>query len=33
MSLEEKEQYFVAVKIFLERDGKFFACKDIYGNN
>jgi len=32
MSLEEKERYFVAVKVFLERDGKFFACKDKYGN-
>ena len=32
MSLEEKEQYFVAVKIFLERDGEFFVCKDKYGS-
>jgi len=32
MSLEEKEKYFVAVKIFLERDGRFFICKDVYGN-
>lgn len=32
MSLDEKEIYFVAVKIFLERDGKFFICKDVYGN-
>jgi ADP-ribose pyrophosphatase YjhB (NUDIX family) len=32
MSLEEKEKYFVAVKVFLERDGRFFVCKDVYGN-
>ncbi len=32
MSLEEKEQYFVAVKVFLEKDGKFFIAKDIYGS-
>jgi len=32
MSLEEKEQYYVAVKVFLKRDGKFFACKDVYGH-
>jgi ADP-ribose pyrophosphatase YjhB (NUDIX family) len=32
VSLEEKEQYLVAVKIFLKRDGKFFACKDKYGS-
>lgn len=30
MSLEEKEQYFVAVKVFLKKDGKIFACKDKY---
>jgi ADP-ribose pyrophosphatase YjhB (NUDIX family) len=32
MSLEEKEKYFVAVKVFLEKDGKFFICKDKYGS-
>src|SRR3989344_1583799 len=32
MSLEEKDTYFVAVKIFLEREGKFFVCKDKYGS-
>lgn len=32
MSLEEKEQYFVAVKIFLEKDGRFFICKDKFGD-
>src|SRR3989338_7277881 len=30
--LDQKEQYFVAVKVFLERNGKFFACKDKYGS-
>ena len=32
MSLEEKEKYYVAVKVFLEKDGKFFACRDKYGS-
>ena len=32
MSLEEKDNYFVAVKVFLLKDGKFFACKDVHGN-
>lgn len=32
MSLEEKEQYYVAVKVFLEKDGKFLIMKDKYGD-
>ncbi len=32
MSLEEKETYFVAVKLFLERDGKLFIFKDRFGD-
>jgi 8-oxo-dGTP pyrophosphatase MutT (NUDIX family) len=32
MSLGEKEKYFVAVKVFLERGGEFFVSKDKYGS-
>ena len=28
MSIQEKDTYFVAVKIFLEKDGKFLVMKD-----
>lgn len=31
MDIEEKDLYFVAVKVFLERDGKLFIFKDRYG--
>jgi len=27
----QKDTYFVAVKVFLEKDGKFFICKDKFG--
>jgi len=27
----QKDTYFVAVKVFLERDGKFFIFKDRFG--
>jgi len=27
----QKDAYFVAVKVFLEKDGKFFICKDKFG--
>lgn len=32
MSLAEKETYFVAVKLFLEKDGQLFVCKDRFGH-
>jgi ADP-ribose pyrophosphatase YjhB (NUDIX family) len=32
MSTIEKDSYFVAVKIFLERDGKFLVMKDNFGD-
>lgn len=31
MSLEQKDLYFVAVKLFLEREGKLFIFKDGFG--
>jgi len=30
--IEQKETYFVAVKVFLERDGKLFIFKDNFGD-
>jgi len=32
MSTKEKDSYFVAVKVFLERDGKFLVMKDNFGD-
>lgn len=32
MTTQEKDTYFVAVKIFLERDGKFLVMKDNFGD-
>jgi hypothetical protein len=32
MSLEEKDTYFVAVKVFLEKEGKFLILKDSFGD-
>jgi len=32
MSSSEKDKYFVAVKIFLEKDGKFLIMKDSFGD-
>lgn len=32
MSTQEKDSYFVAVKIFLEKDGKFLVMKDNFGD-
>jgi 8-oxo-dGTP pyrophosphatase MutT (NUDIX family) len=32
MSTQEKDTYFVAVKIFLEKDGKFLVMKDNFGD-
>src|SRR3989338_843441 len=32
MSDTEKDLYFVAVKVFLEKDGKFLIVKDSFGN-
>jgi hypothetical protein len=32
MSIEQKDTYFVAVKIFLEKDGKFLIMKDNFGD-
>ncbi len=31
MNTKEKDSYFVAVKIFLEKDGKFLIMKDNFG--
>ena len=30
-NIEQKDWYFVAVKVFLERDGKFLVMKDNFG--
>lgn len=32
MSTHEKDTYFVAVKVFLEKDGKFLVMKDNFGD-
>ncbi|MDD5318828.1 MAG: hypothetical protein PHF79_03380 [Candidatus Pacebacteria bacterium] len=32
MSSNEKDTYFVAVKVFLEKDGKFLIMKDNFGD-
>ncbi len=32
MSIDQKDPYFVAVKVFLEKDGKFLVCKDNFGD-
>jgi 8-oxo-dGTP pyrophosphatase MutT (NUDIX family) len=32
MTTEQKDSYFVAVKVFLERDGKVLICKDNFGD-
>ena len=32
MSTQEKDTYFVAVKIFLEKEGKFLVMKDNFGD-
>jgi ADP-ribose pyrophosphatase YjhB (NUDIX family) len=32
MPTDQKDTYFVAVKIFLERDGKFLVMKDNFGD-
>lgn len=32
MSIENKDQYFVAVKVFLEHQGKLFIFKDRFGD-
>jgi hypothetical protein len=32
MNAQEKDTYFVAVKIFLEKDGKFLVMKDNFGD-
>ncbi|MEK7588907.1 MAG: NUDIX domain-containing protein [Patescibacteria group bacterium] len=32
MDENKKEMYFVAVKVFLEKDGKFLICKDDFGD-
>ncbi|MES2437128.1 MAG: hypothetical protein V4519_03870 [Patescibacteria group bacterium] len=32
MSIQEKDTYFVAVKVFLEKDGKFLVMKDNFGD-
>lgn len=32
MNTQEKETYFVAVKIFLEKEGKFLVLKDNFGD-
>ncbi len=32
MSIEQKDQYYVAVKIFLEHEGKLFIFKDRFGD-
>jgi ADP-ribose pyrophosphatase YjhB (NUDIX family) len=32
MNTKEKDSYFVAVKIFLEKDGKFLIMKDNFGD-
>ena len=32
MALEDKEQYFVAVKVFLKKDGKLLIMKDKFGD-
>jgi len=32
MNKQEKDSYFVAVKIFLEKDGKFLVMKDNFGD-
>jgi len=32
MSIEEKDTYFVAVKVFLEKDGKLLILKDNFGD-
>lgn len=32
MSSSEKDKYFVAVKVFLEKDGKFLIMKDSFGD-
>jgi len=32
MSIEKKDSYFVAVKVFLERDGKLLILKDKFGD-
>ncbi len=31
MGIEDKDTYYVAVKVFLEHDGKFFIFKDAFG--
>lgn len=32
MNTQEKDTYFVAVKVFLEKDGKFLVMKDNFGD-
>ena len=32
MSTQEKDSYFVAVKVFLEKEGKFLVMKDNFGD-
>lgn len=32
MSIDQKDPYFVAVKVFLEKEGKFLVCKDNFGD-
>ncbi len=32
MSIQEKDTYFVAVKVFLEKEGKFLVMKDNFGD-
>jgi hypothetical protein len=31
-NIDQKDPYFVAVKVFLEKDGKFLVCKDNFGD-
>ncbi|MDD5165520.1 MAG: hypothetical protein PHG25_03240 [Candidatus Pacebacteria bacterium] len=32
MSIQDKDTYFVAVKVFLEKEGKFLVMKDNFGD-
>jgi 8-oxo-dGTP pyrophosphatase MutT (NUDIX family) len=32
VNIDQKDPYFVAVKVFLERDGKFLVLKDNFGD-
>jgi 8-oxo-dGTP pyrophosphatase MutT (NUDIX family) len=32
VNIDQKDPYFVAVKVFLERDGKFLVFKDNFGD-